>query len=129
MDGKAIEMNARIESASMTLDRDIFLCGWIHVERADGFHQGFGGFVLGGTPDCNAGRNEQQGNLAAAWLVGIMRAAGVTDYAKAVGKIVRIRVDKEGFGGKIVAIGHALKDDRWFTPKEALAALAQEPTP
>jgi hypothetical protein len=115
------EMNAQIESATMRIDRDAFLCGWVHVKRADGFSQGFGGHVLGGIPGIKAGEHGTQRNLAAMWLVGVMRAADVDDYAKAVGKIVRIRVDKSGFGGSIVAIGHPLEDDRWFTPEEAFA--------
>lgn len=119
----AVEMNAKIESAAFTLDRGCFLCGWVHLERADGFHQGFGGFVLGGTPDCKAGRHGLQGNLAGAWAVGIMQAAEVEDYAKAAGKIVRVRIDKEGFGGTIIGIGHALKDDRWFIPKEVFESM------
>lgn len=122
----ALEMNAVIQDVCMRLDRDVFLCGYVGMERQDGFHQSFGGYVLGGVPDAKAGRHNEQPNLAAMWMVGVMRAAGVDDYSKAVGKAVRIRLDKEGFGGSIEAIGHIIKDDRWFVPREAFDAASSD---
>lgn len=122
----SIEMNARITKASVTLDRGAFLCVWVHVERADGFSQGFGGHILGGVPSAAAGRHSEQKNLAAEWLVSIMQVGEVEDFSKLEGKIIRIRLDKPGLGATIIGIGHPLKDDRWFVPTEALKRLGAE---
>ena len=121
-----IEMNAQIEKISIGLDRGFALCGWVHVKRQDGFHQGFGGFVLGGLPDSGAGRHGAQKNLAGEWLVSVMRAADVEDYSKAVGKVIRIRLDGEGFGSTITAIGHPLDEDKWFEPKSKFAEMTKD---
>lgn len=121
-----IEMNARIESVSLQLDRGVFLCGWLQLSRADGTSQGFGGYVLGGMPEAAAGRHAEQPNLAAAWCVAVMRAADVENYVEAAGKIVRIRIDQPGFNGRIIAIGHALKDDRWFQPERDFQKMARK---
>ena len=119
-------INARIESHQLVLDRGFALSGYLMLERADGGHQGLGGFVLGGISYSKAGQHAQQGNFAAAWIVGVMRAADVEDLAQAVGKIVRNELDHEGFGGTIQAVGHALKDDRWFNPREVFQAMQSE---
>lgn len=121
-----IEMNAVIESVRIGMERDIFLTGYVYLNRQDGFHQGFGGFVIGGAPDCKAGHHDDQKNLAAMWLVGVMRAAEVDDYTKATGKAIRIRLSGKDWGAKIVAIGHIIKDDRWFSPEESFKSADGE---
>ncbi len=125
-DKGAVVLNARIESVSIGLDRDAFLCGWVRVEKQDGFHQGFGGFVLGGIPGTKAGRHSEQRNLAAEWMVGVMRAADVEKYQDASGKIIRVRMCGDGFHATISAIGHAIKDDRWFCPAEAFKKMGAD---
>lgn len=117
-------VNAIIESASVTLDRGCFLSSWLMLDYG-GSHQGFGGYVLGGTPDAAAGRHAEQTNLAAAWLVGCLRAGDVEDFKALVGKSIRVR-RKPGWGGDIIGIGHITKDDRWFFPKETFAAMIKE---
>lgn len=119
-----VEMNAVIDSVCIGLERGAFLTGWVQVNRADGFSQGFGGTVLGGVPSAKAGNHAEQQNIAAMWLVGVMLAADVEDFTKAVGKAVRIRCEP-GFNGKIIAIGHIIKDDRWFCPDEAFAGARE----
>lgn len=116
----SIEINAIITSADVTLDRDCFLSCWLMLDFG-GSWQGFGGYVLGGLPDTRAGRHLQQQNIAAIFLVGVLQAAGVSKLNDAVGKVIRVRKTNEW--GEILAIGHPVKNDRWFSPKEAFADL------
>ena len=124
-----ITVNAKIESASIQLDRDCFLNSWLTLNYGVGC-QGFGGYVLGGLPDIPAGRHEQQKNLAAEWIVSILIAAEVTKWSDLPGKCLRVKKVDEF--GDIIAIGHITRDDRWFNPKERMAAMcppAEEPKP
>ena len=113
---KFAECNAIVDDIRVSLDRDIFLSVWVMLDYG-GTHQGFGGYVLGGTPDCAAGKHRAQGNLAAEFLVRVMLAAGVDDLMKAKGKTVRVRREP-GFNGSVKEIGHIVKDDKWFNPEE-----------
>lgn len=115
----SIEINAVITSADVTLDRDFILSSWLMLDFG-GSGQGFGGYVLGGLPDTRAGQHHEQKNIAAIWLVGVLQAAGVTKLSEAVGKVIRVR--RADDFGEILAIGHAVKNDRWFCPKEAFAS-------
>lgn len=115
--------NAIIESASIGLDRDIFLCMWLQLDYGDGLHQGFGGYVIGGLPNAAAGRHHEQPNLAADFIVGCLRAADVDKVSQLAGKSIRVRRTDEGFGGDIIEIGHITKDDRWFNPKARFEEL------
>ena len=123
MADKGIEVNAVITSADVTLDRDCFLSCWLMLDYG-GSGQGFGGYVLGGVSDTKAGRHEEQKNIAAIWLVGVLEAAGVTKLSDCVGKVVRVR--KVSDFGDILAIGHAIKNDKWFEPRKAFAFMKQE---
>ena len=114
----SIEINAVITSADVTLDRECFLSCWLTLDFG-GSGQGFGGYVLGALPEAKAGNHQDQPNLAAIWLVGVLQAAGVSKLSDAVGKVIRVR--KTNYWGEILAIGHAIKDDRWFNPKEVFA--------
>jgi hypothetical protein len=113
--------NAIIESAEISLDRDAFLCAWVHVRLDKACCQGFGGFVLGGIPSVAAGAHGAQKNLAAECIVKILLAADVTEWSKLRGKTIRIK--KHDMSGPIVAIGHIIEDDRWFNPKETFEAM------
>lgn len=114
-----IVVNAIIESADVTLDRGAFLSVWLML-RYDGMGQGFGGVVLGGTPDAAAGDHKNQPNIAGEWLVWCLRVADVERLRDCVGKAIRVR--KTDKFGDIIAIGHIVKDI-WFEPKKAMESL------
>lgn len=116
--------NATISSASIVIERGFALSGWVHVEF-EGGGQGFGGYVLGGIGDekVPSAQHHKQPNLAAEWLVGVMRAAGVDNLKDCAGKVIRIAKDDEW--ATIRAIGHAVKNDRWFEPAKAFAAITE----
>lgn len=120
-----IVCNAVIESASLTIERGFILTGWVHLDYGDGTHQGFGGYVLGGVGDAKAAQHQDQPNLCAEWFAGVMSAAGVDDFAALPGKSVRVLRSKGGFGGDVIGIGHIVKDQRWFYPKEAFKRLSE----
>jgi hypothetical protein len=110
-------INAIIEAATIGFDRDVFLSSWITL-RFDAGGQGMGGFVLGGEPGIPAGNHQSQANLAAEWIVGVLRAAEVDCWSKLPGKAVRVRRGT-GWSGRIIGIGHIVKNDRWFEPEAA----------
>lgn len=127
MTDAAIEVvNAIIDSAHIKIERGFLLDSWIFVKYESG-GQGFGGFVLGGIGDekVPASRHAEQPNLAAEWIVSILRAADVEDWKDVPGKAVRIRRES-GWGGKIIGIGHITKSDRWFMPAQRFAELIRE---
>jgi hypothetical protein len=114
-------VNAVIDSARIGVERGCFLDSWVFLNFEIGT-QGFGGFVLGGEPGVTAGEHKSQPNLAAEWIMSVLRAADVEDWSKLKGRSVRVRRET-GWNGKIRGIGHIIKDDRWFMPEEAFDFL------
>ena len=50
-------------------------------------------------------------------MCGKSEIAEVSSWEKIVGKTIRVKLDKPGLAGSILAIGHIVKDD-WFNPSE-----------
>jgi hypothetical protein len=116
--------NGEIESADIVFSRGFILDCWLFL-KFDGTGQGFGGYVLGGSPfDTNAkcAEHHNQKNLAADFIGGCLAVAGVEKFSQLKGKV--IRVEREDDFGPIVAIGHAYKDI-WYRPKERLERLTK----
>ena len=117
--------NAEITDAILGFDRGFILS--CHLQLAfNGFSQGFGGFVLGGSPfdeSAVCARHMDQRNLAADFIGGVFAVAGVTLFSDLKGKIIRIRKDDEW--SPIRAIGHPVRD-LWYDPTERLSALTSE---
>lgn len=117
--------NGRITSADIVFSRGFALDCWIMLEF-DGSGQGFGGYVLGGNPfDTSAvcARHEEQRNLAADFIGGVMAVADVEKFSALTGKVIRVR--RESPFGAIEAIGHAFKD-RWYEPRIRMEMLARK---
>lgn len=122
----ALIENGRITSADIVFSRGFILDCWLHLEF-EGSGQGFGGYVLGGNPfdeTALAAKHSEQPNVAADFIGGCMAVADVEKFSDLAGKV--IRVERDAPYGVIVAIGHAFKD-RWYRPKERLAALGVRP--
>jgi hypothetical protein len=115
--------NAIIEAATLYIERGFILTSFVHLDYG-GSGQGYGGYTLGGLPGSAAGAHGDCGNIAAEWITGIMRAADVEDWKSLPGKSVRVRLSEAGLGGQIEAIGHIIRDDRWFDAKEAFARIS-----
>lgn len=108
-------VNAVIRSTSITIADHGVLSVWLDLDYG-GSGQGFGGYVLGGLRDTNAGRHKEQKNLAAEFIVAVLLAAGVEKWDQLPGKTIRVR--KTDSWGDILAIGHIVKDNLWFSPKD-----------
>lgn len=111
-------VNARIDSARIQMDREVFLSAWLGLDYG-GSGQGFGGYVLGGSTTGGvraAAANKKP--YAALFIVRCMEIAGVDSWDKMVGKVIRV----EHNHSDVRRIGHALKDD-WFCPKEEFSKI------
>lgn len=105
--------NAVITSATLRQERGFILDSWVTVDYG-GSAQGFGGFALYISKE---GSHHNVQSPAGHWFWRVMEIAGVEDWARVVGKAIRCRIE----GGRIVAIGHIIKDD-WFDPAAEFAA-------
>lgn len=112
--------NAIIESVSLdTGDRDL-LTGWLHLNYG-GSGQGFGGVALY-LP--KSYRHHGGKNYAGHWIYRVLRIADVESWDKLKGKTIRVQLSSDGFDGRIIAIGHIVKDD-WFNPEEEFKSLPE----
>lgn len=104
--------NAIIESASLGAERGFVLDSWIHVDYG-GSGQGFGGFALYlGESSAHHSVSSPAGH----WIWRVMQVAGVESWTALKGRSIRCRVES----GRIVAIGHIIKDI-WFEPEREFA--------
>lgn len=105
------ECNAVIVGASLSMEDHGLLSGWVQLSYGSG-GQGFGGYCLGKPDEPMAAPH------CAAWIMGVLRAAGVENWDHLKGRAVRVRREWT----KVHAIGHIVEDDRWFTPDEVFRA-------
>ena len=63
---------------------------------------------------------ERQGNFCGLFISAVLHAAGVDQWAKLRGRIVRVDLDDT----TVYRIGGVLTDDAWFAPADAFAAVA-----
>lgn len=111
--------NAIIRGATINdADRGL-LTAWLELDYG-GTGQGFGGFALY-LPKSYS--NHTLLSHAGHFLWRCMEVAEVASWDKLAGKTIRVKLDPPGFGGKIVAIGHIVKDD-WFNPTVDFKELA-----
>lgn len=110
--------NAIIESATITGDDHGLLSAWLTLDYG-GSGQGFGGYCLYVPKDFK--HHDPAGpNYAGHFIWRCMEVGGVTKWDNLVGKTIRVRKDKPF--GKILAIGHIVKDD-WFDPSADFAMM------
>ncbi len=100
--------NATITAAYFDTERG--LSAWLTLDYG-GSGQGFGGYLLYAPKGWKA--HESKGNYAGHFIYRCLEVAGVSDWAKLVGKNVRVRCEHS----KVHAIGHIINDD-WFNPSE-----------
>lgn len=111
--------NAVITGVRFDIERG--LSAWLTLDYG-GSCQGFGGFLLYAPEGWTA--HKHAGNFAGHFIYRCLEIAGADDWAKLIGKTIRVRSDRAGLSGSIIAIGHIIKDD-WFNPREEFDALAQ----
>jgi len=112
--------NAIIESVSLdTGDRGL-LTAWLYLDYG-GTSQGFGGHALYLSKSY---KHHADMGFAGHFIFRVMEIAGVERWDNLKGKTIRVKSDKDGIGGKIIAIGHIIKDD-WFDPAIEFAQLKE----
>ena len=116
--------NAIIESTTLDIgDRDL-LQGWLHLDYG-GLHQGFGGSALYLPESYKHHKDAMRANYAGHWLYRVMKIADVGEWKQLPGKTIRVKLDKDGLGSNIIAIGHIINDD-WFNPEEDFSKMKAE---
>ena len=115
-------VNAVITGAAIQIDHGFALSVWLFLDYG-GTSQGFGGYVLGGTSGAKCANHAEQPNIAAEFIVSCMRAGDVESFSALKGKTIRVKVNGDCSARNIVAIGHIIKDDRWFNPQERLGQM------
>jgi hypothetical protein len=113
--------NARITSTSLGYEDHGIMTAFVYLE-GDGWGVGFGGYALDGY-DKDARQRWAANGFGLEFIRAVMRVAGVEQWEKLPGKVVR--VDTEGAGGRALRLGHFLKDD-WFDPKELAERFQRE---
>jgi hypothetical protein len=104
--------NAVIQSASLSIERGLFLTAWLFVKHANGTSQGFGGHALALT------WKETPADLTGHFVMRCLRVAGAESWKDLVGRPIRVKATHD----KVHAIGHFLKDD-WFDPEADFAKM------
>lgn len=115
-------LNAKIKSAPITIERGFMVCAGIIVQMSDGTECMFGGgYMLGNANDIE--KNMICPNILAFHVGQIMNIAEVQAWDKLPGKT--IRVESEGLGGGIIAIGNIIKDE-WYHIKDTMHRFEDE---
>lgn len=108
--------NAIIESTSIDDGDRGLLTVWLNLNYGDGC-QGFGGFTLYLSEHFTHHQDAQSVNYAGHFIYRCMEVAGVSNWKDVTGKTIRVKLDSDLLNGKILSIGHIIKND-WFTPSE-----------
>lgn len=113
--------NAIIDSVSLDMGDRGLLTAWLFLDYG-GLSQGFGGYSLYLPKSYKHHDGAMQKNYAGHFIFRCLEIAGVEKWQDLKGKTIRVKSDKGGLGGSIIAIGHIVKDD-WFNPSEDFKAL------
>lgn len=108
--------NAVIESTTIDDGDRGLLTAWLMLDYG-GSCQGFGGYTLYLSKHFTHHQDAQSVNYAGHFIYRCMEVCGVQNWDKVKGKTIRVELDHDGLNGKIIAIGHIVKDD-WFNPSE-----------
>lgn len=102
--------NARIESTMLGIEDHGILTCWISLDYGSS-GQGFGGYPFD-KPDKKTGKRVGLSQMGT-YIRRILEILGVDTWEELPGKHIRVKTDGEY--GKIIAIGHIIKDE-WFEP-------------
>lgn len=91
------------------------MTAFVHLS-GDGWGVGFGGYGLDEPVHANGDFVGRRGcAYGMEWIRRVLDVLEVETWEKLPGIVVRVR--SEGFGGRALAIGHAIKE-RWFDPND-----------
>lgn len=113
--------NARITSTTLGVNDHGIMDAWLMLDYG-GSGQGFGGYALD-EPLKRDGKFVRRAgtSFGLQFIMDLLATLEVESWEKLPGTVLRVRLSGDGFGGKIEAVGHYMKD-QWFDP----AALAKE---
>lgn len=112
--------NAIIESTMLGYEDHGILTAYIFVKSAS-WSCGFGGY---GMDIYNTEKKRRVGHaFGIDFIAGILETVGAGSWEKLKGK--HIRVEAEGWGGKIRRIGNII-EDKWFDPKALAEGLEEK---
>lgn len=106
--------NAIIDGTTLTIEDHGLLSAWLYLDYG-GSHQGFGGYSLH-LPESFKHHKIDSG-YAGHFIFRSLQIAGVGKWENLKGQTIRVKLTQKGLGGRIIAIGHIVKDD-WFCPEE-----------
>ena len=111
--------NALIKSTMLGIEDHGCFTAYVFVD-GDGWGCGFGGYALDQWYEAKGKRVGTAYGLE--FVMCLLEALGVESWEKLPGTICR--VETEGPGGKIVRIGHPIKN-KWFDPRELSASFTE----
>ena len=109
-----IETNAVIKKVSLFEEYGTLRL-IVELEHNDDSTRTFGCYQIGGG-------HSTDDQFTHKYMLALLRAAGVSDWEKLPGRIIRCRRPNEY--AIVEEIGHAVKNDRWFRPKRDCVAEA-----
>ena len=108
--------NAIITGAEVEIEDHGCLTAWLYLDYG-GSGQGFGGYILGVSEHSERKDETKESMYCHIFLRKCLEIAGVSKWSRLQGKTIRVETDgRVDFSGKIIGIGHIIKDD-WFYPK------------
>jgi hypothetical protein len=109
--------NVIIKSTKLGIEEHGIFTAYLHLE-GDGWGCGFGGYAMDTWIDRE---NKRVGTrFGCDFITGVLKTLEVDSWENLKGKMVR--AETEGWGGKILRIGHPIKDI-WFDPKQLAKEL------
>lgn len=117
--------NAVVRSTNLGVEDHGIMTAWLHLDYGGG-GQGFGGWALDGAPaERGVGSKRTPTVYCGLFIARVLEVTGAASWEKLPGTSVRVQRE-DGFNGRIVGLGHYLRDE-WFEP-EAEFAAADQPT-
>ena len=103
-------INAKIKSTMLGTEDHGLLTGYLFVE-GPGWDCGFGGYAF--DQWSNAENRRYGTGFGTEFIAQVLKVVGVDKWEALPGKYIRI--ETEGWGGRILRIGNIL-EDKWFDP-------------
>lgn len=96
--------NAIIDNATIEIEGHGILSSMVYLGYGEGDCQGFGGYSL-------------EKHALSSWVRNMFRVCDVDKWSDLAGRSIRVELDAPY--GKIIKVGHYLKDE-WFDPSSDL---------
>ena len=114
-------VNARIESTMLGYESHGVMTFFLYLKR-ENVHQGFGGY---GLDMYDQEQKKRVSHKIFGYTVSrILEVVGVDSWEKLNGKYIRMELDSNSWGARVIGIGNILKDI-WFYPEEEYKCLIE----